>query len=77
MGTYINPGNAAFKRISGPNYVDKTMLIELLNQRIPTENYLVLRTRNANPIGRKQQPLNPCLPISTWILTEYRRSLPA
>ncbi|MBP5706155.1 MAG: AAA family ATPase, partial [Spirochaetales bacterium] len=45
MGTYINPGNAAFKRISGPNYVDKTMLIELLNQRIPTENYLVCVSR--------------------------------
>ena len=45
MGTYINPGNAAFKRISGPNYVDKTMLIELLNQRIPGENYLVCVSR--------------------------------
>ena len=34
MGTYVNPGNQAFKRISGSNYVDKTALIELFNDRI-------------------------------------------
>ena len=45
MGTYINPGNAAFKRISGPNYIDKTMLIELVNQRIPGEKYLICVSR--------------------------------
>ncbi len=28
MGTYVNPGNQAFKRISGPNYVDKTELMK-------------------------------------------------
>ncbi len=30
MGTYINPGNAAFKRISGPNYIDETMCLPCL-----------------------------------------------
>ena len=49
MGTYINPGNAAFKRISGPNYIDKTMLIELVNQRIfsiteKSQNVMIIRS---------------------------------
>ncbi|WP_303837928.1 AAA family ATPase [Ruminococcus flavefaciens] len=45
MGTYVNPGNAGFKRIAGPNYVDKTMLIELMNERIGTEKNLVCISR--------------------------------
>ena len=45
MGTYLNPGNEAFRRISGPDYVDKTMLIELLNQKIISDNYLVCISR--------------------------------
>ena len=34
MGVYINPGNQAFRRINSSNYVDKTALIGLLNDRI-------------------------------------------
>ena len=34
MGIYVNPGNGAFKRIAGSDYVDKTMLIDLINARI-------------------------------------------
>lgn len=45
MGMYVNPGNAGFKRIAGPNYVDKTMLIELMNERIGTEQNLVCISR--------------------------------
>lgn len=41
MGTYVNPGNQAFKRISGPNYVDKTGMIRLINERIGGDDSLV------------------------------------
>ena len=45
MGIYVNPGNAGFKRIAGPDYVDKTMLISLINERINTENSLICVSR--------------------------------
>ena len=45
MGTYINPGNQAFRRISGPAYVDKTNLIELMNERIGGNECLVCVSR--------------------------------
>jgi hypothetical protein len=45
MGMYINPGNAGFKRNAGPNYVDKTLLIELMNERIGTDQNLVCISR--------------------------------
>lgn len=45
MGTYVNPGNQAFKRISGPNYVDKTDLISLMNDRVGGDESLVCVSR--------------------------------
>lgn len=45
MGTYINPGNQAFSRIDGPNYVDKTGMIRLINERIGGEDSLVCISR--------------------------------
>ena len=45
MGTYINPGNQAFKRILDPNYVDMTGLISLMNRRIGGAQSLVCITR--------------------------------
>ena len=45
MGTYVNPGNQAFKRISGPNYVDKTELISLMNNRVGGDECLVCVSR--------------------------------
>lgn len=45
MGTYINPGNQAFRRIDGPNYVDKTGMIRLINERIGGEDSLVCISR--------------------------------
>lgn len=45
MGTYVNPGNQAFKRISGPNYVDKTGMIRLINERIGGDDSLVCVSR--------------------------------
>ncbi len=45
MGTYINPGNAGFRKIAGPNYVDKTLLIDLINERINAEKNLVCVSR--------------------------------
>ena len=45
MGMYVNPGNSGFKRIAGSNYVDKTMLIELMNERIGTDKCLVCISR--------------------------------
>ena len=40
MGTYINPGNQAFRRIDGPSYVDKTGMIRLINERIGGDDSL-------------------------------------
>lgn len=45
MGTYVNPGNRAFARISGPNYVDKTDLIRLMNDRVGKDESLVCVSR--------------------------------
>ena len=45
MGNYVNPGNIAFKRINGPNYVDKTMLIDLINAKIGTDKCLICVSR--------------------------------
>ena len=40
MGTYVNPGNASFAQINDSDYVDKTLLIELINQTIEKKNKL-------------------------------------
>lgn len=45
MGTYVNPGNQAFRRIAGVNYVDKTDLIRLMNDRIGGDESLVCISR--------------------------------
>lgn len=45
MGIYINPGNAGFRKIAGPNYIDKTMLISLINKRINAEKNLICVSR--------------------------------
>lgn len=45
MGNYVNPGNIGFRRINNPDYVDKTMLIELINHRIGTDKCLVCVSR--------------------------------
>lgn len=45
MATYVNPGNQAFRRIDGPNYVDKTGMIRLINERIGKDDSLVCVSR--------------------------------
>lgn len=45
MGIYVNPGNQAFQRINGANYVDKTELIALLNERIGGDESLICISR--------------------------------
>ena len=45
MGTYINPGNLAFKRIDGPDYVDMTGLIRLINERVGGAESLICVSR--------------------------------
>ena len=45
MGIYINPGNAAFAEINDSDYVDKTGMIELINQSIGTNNKLTCISR--------------------------------
>ena len=45
MGIYINPGNQAFARIAGPDYVDKTGLIGLMNERVGGADSLVCFSR--------------------------------
>jgi len=48
MGTYLNPGNAGFKRIIESEYIDKTGLIRLINSTIGT-------TRNLTCISRPRR----------------------
>ena len=45
MGTYVNPGNATFKQINDEDYVDKTMMIDLINQSINKKNKLTCISR--------------------------------
>lgn len=45
MGTYLNPGNNSFKRIIRSDYVDKTGLISLINERVDTEDSLICVSR--------------------------------
>ena len=45
MGTYLNPGNEGFKRILKSTYVDKTGMIEIINQRINTADDLICISR--------------------------------
>lgn len=45
MGVYINPGNRGFAEINDPDYVDKTGLIERINQTIETKNKLTCISR--------------------------------
>ncbi len=45
MGMYINPGNYGFAAINTKNYVDKTMLIDLVNKSIGSEHPLTCVSR--------------------------------
>ena len=45
MGTYLNPGNGGFTEILDSGYIDKTGMIDILNQRINTLNKLVCVSR--------------------------------
>ncbi len=45
MGVIVNPGNDGFSGIVGPDYVDKTLLIDLINQRIGKAKKLVCVSR--------------------------------
>ena len=45
MGTYLNPGNSGFARITNSEYVDKTGMIRLLNNAIGTTKNLTCISR--------------------------------
>lgn len=45
MGTYVYPGNEAFKEINNARYVDKTLVIDLLNETIGQDNKLTCISR--------------------------------
>jgi len=45
MGIYINPGNSGFAEINDADYLDKTMLIELINQTVEKKNKLTCISR--------------------------------
>ena len=45
MGRYVNPGNQAFRRIAGADYVDKTGLISLVNDRVGGDDCLICVSR--------------------------------
>ena len=44
MGTYINIGNAGFQRARNSEYVDKSMLISVVNKTLFTERQLLQDT---------------------------------
>ena len=45
MGMYLNPGNNSFRRILKSDYIDKTGLITLINNRVDTEHSLICVSR--------------------------------
>ena len=45
MGVYINPGNSGFSEINDEDYVDKTLLIDLINKTIEKKNKLTCISR--------------------------------
>ena len=45
MGMYLNPGNSSFARILKSDYIDKTGLIALINNRVDTEHSLICVSR--------------------------------
>ena len=45
MGTYLNPGNRVFAEKIGPDYVDKTGLIGLINRTVGTSKKLTCISR--------------------------------
>ena len=45
MGVYLNPGNEGFARMLKTEYVDKTGLISVINERIGTEQSLMCVSR--------------------------------
>ena len=45
MGIYINPGSSGFTEINHSEYIDKTMLIDLVNQTLGTTNKLTCISR--------------------------------
>ncbi|MBQ6321246.1 MAG: AAA family ATPase, partial [Lachnospiraceae bacterium] len=45
MGIYINPGNSGFTEINNSEYIDKTMLIDLVSQTIGKTNKLTCVSR--------------------------------
>ena len=45
MGTFLNPGNSGFERITQSSYVDKTGMIQIINKRIDTTDNLICISR--------------------------------
>lgn len=45
MGTYLNPGNSGFERITKGTYADKTGMIAMINQTIGTTSNLTCISR--------------------------------
>ena len=45
MGIYVKPGNGAFKRILKGNYIDKTGMIGIINNRIESSDILICISR--------------------------------
>ena len=45
MGMYLNPGNSGFSRIRNDVYVDKSGLIQLVNETMETPRRLVCVSR--------------------------------
>lgn len=44
MGTYLNPGNSGFARCLRSQYIDKTMLIDVVNGMMDSPMNLICRS---------------------------------
>ena len=45
MGKYLNPGNSGFAELLNSDYIDKTRIISLINQRINSPKKLICISR--------------------------------
>lgn len=45
MGIYVNPGNEGFREIVNSDYIDKTNLISVVNERLRSRNKLICLSR--------------------------------
>ena len=77
MGTYVNPGFDNFNS-SRKNkfYVDKSMLIALLNEKIGTDDRFLCVSRPRR-FGKTMQPTTPkaAIPMRYFLTSRFQKTL--